>query len=121
METMKLEFNENESVEKNLGKAFATLAANSSRRGFEAMKLRALEILAKVKMRFDGDSDDERGAAEFAVKMYRGAVMDAIASVEFPETVVLTSLETDDGEEGPNDAEGGAETPESQAEAEAAR
>ena len=117
METMKLEFNENESVEKNLGKAFATLAANSSRRGFEAMKLRALEILAKVKMRFDGDSDDERDAAEFAVKMYRGAVMDAIASVEFPETVVLTSLGADDGEEEAGDEE----TSESSAETEAAR
>ncbi len=99
METMELKFNENESAEKNLGKAFATLAANSSRRGFEAMKLRALEILAKAKTRFDGDSDDERTAAEFAVKTYCGAAMDAIASVEFPESVVLTSFGVSNGDE----------------------
>ena len=100
METMKLEFNENESVEKNLGKAFATLAANSSRRGFEAMKLRALEIVASTKMRFDGASKDENEAAEFAVKMFRGAVLERLGAVEPPEAVVLTSLDdsTDDAE-----------------------
>ena len=117
METMKLEFNESESVEKNLGKAFATLAANSSRRGFDAMKLRALEIVSKTRMRFDGASKDENEAAEFAVKMFRGAVLERLGAVDFPETVVLTSLEADDGEE----EEGDAEASESSAETEAAR
>ena len=115
---IELEYNENESVEKNLGKAFATVATKAARRGHDAMKLRAVEIVAKTRMRFDGASKDENEAAEFAVKMFRGAVLERLGAVDYPETVVLTSL-VDSTDDAKTPVE--TEAAESQAEAEAAR
>lgn len=87
----------------------ATLADSYARRGFDAMKLRAIEAVAKTKLRVVGDTGSERAAAEFAVRIFRGEVLSLIGETEFPRCVVArVDLETAENEE--DDAPEGTET-----------
>lgn len=116
-EDLKLGRDPAKSVAENAENALAALAKASARRGFEAMKLTALEVVSRMKVRLEGTSPKEDEAAEFAVKLFRGALLETLAKLEFPEPVVLTEVDVlKDGDDG-----GDKEAPESNAEAEAAR
>lgn len=80
----------------------ATVADSAARKGFDVMKLRALEAVAKTKLRVVGDTEGERAAAEFAIRIFRGEVLSLIGATEFPRCAVarvgLETMEDDEDE-----------------------
>lgn len=83
-----------------IAETLATLADAAARRGFDAMKLRALEAVAKTKLRVVGDTEGEREAAEFAVRIFRGELLSLIGAVELPRCAVArVDLETEEDDE----------------------